>query len=73
MQMEKSRALNYNYSIMLDSKEFQKLLTKQGFKFMLSTKVTSATPKGSSVDVTVEDAKGGNAQKVRKENKIHVR
>ncbi|MGB1247533.1 MAG: dihydrolipoyl dehydrogenase [Chitinophagales bacterium] len=39
-------------------KELKKVLTKQGFKFMLSTKVTGATVKGKNVTVTAEDKKG---------------
>lgn len=46
------------------SKEAQKILTKQGIKFKLSTKVTSAKAGAKSVDLTLEDAKGGNAQNV---------
>lgn len=47
------------------AKEFQKTLEKQGFKFMLNTKVTAAVTKsGGGVEVTVEDAKGGNQQKL---------
>lgn len=41
------------------SKEAQKILTKQGIKFKLSTKVTSAKASAKSVDLTLEDAKGG--------------
>ncbi|MFN3828065.1 MAG: dihydrolipoyl dehydrogenase [Micavibrio sp.] len=46
------------------SKEGQKILTKQGIKFKLSTKVTSAKVGTKSVDLTLEDAKGGNEQKI---------
>jgi dihydrolipoamide dehydrogenase len=46
------------------SKEAQKILTKQGFTFKLSTKVTSAKAGAKSVELTLEDAKGGNAQKL---------
>eukprot|EP01116_Phalansterium_solitarium_P006148 TRINITY_DN18453_c0_g1_i1.p1 TRINITY_DN18453_c0_g1~~TRINITY_DN18453_c0_g1_i1.p1 ORF type:complete len:495 (-),score=110.21 TRINITY_DN18453_c0_g1_i1:138-1622(-) len=47
------------------AKEFQKLLTRQGLKFKLNTKVTSAVPRpGGGVDVTIEDAAGGNTQKL---------
>ncbi len=46
------------------SKEAQKILTKQGIKFKLSTKVTSAKASAKAVDLTLEDAKGGNAQNV---------
>lgn len=40
------------------SKTTQKVLTKQGLKFMLNTKVTQAMQTGSSIQVTVEDSKG---------------
>jgi dihydrolipoamide dehydrogenase len=47
------------------AREFQKILTKQGMKFQLNTKVTSATTRPDGrVDLTVEDAKGGNQQKI---------
>lgn len=39
------------------SKIFQKSLQKQGLKFMLETKVTSATKQGSSISVAVESVK----------------
>lgn len=46
-------------------KEFQKLLGRQGLKFMMQTKVTAATPKpNGGVDITIEDAAGGNARKL---------
>lgn len=45
--------------------EFQKTLTRQGMQFKLNTKVTSATVKPSGgVEYTIEDAQGGNAQKL---------
>jgi len=43
---------------------FQKILEKQVLKFLLNTKVTTAVVKGGSVDITIEDAKGGNVQKL---------
>ncbi len=46
------------------SKEAQKIMAKQGFKFKLSTKVTSAKAGSKSVELTLEDAKGGNEQKM---------
>lgn len=50
------------------AKEFQKILTKQGFKFKLNSKVTSATPKpNGGVTIVVEDAKGGNPQQLEAE------
>lgn len=39
------------------SKTLQKILTKQGLKFKLSTKVTSAARQGNDIVVSVEDAK----------------
>ncbi|MCM2343738.1 MAG: dihydrolipoyl dehydrogenase [Alphaproteobacteria bacterium] len=49
------------------SKEMQKILTKQGIKFKLATKVTAAKINGKAVDLTLEDAKGGNAQNLSAE------
>ena len=47
------------------AKEFHKILGKQGIKFLLSTKVTSAIARNNGgVDVVVEDAKGGNPRQV---------
>jgi dihydrolipoamide dehydrogenase len=43
---------------------FQKVLTKQGFKFKLGAKVTAAAVSGTGVTLTVEPAKGGAAEKV---------
>jgi len=42
------------------SKAFQKVLTKQGLKFKLDTKVTSAEKTSEGIRVNVEGAKGGN-------------
>jgi dihydrolipoamide dehydrogenase len=39
------------------SKNFQRILTKQGLKFKLGTKVTGARKEGGKVIVTVENAK----------------
>lgn len=39
------------------SKAFQRVLTKQGIKFKLGTKVTGATRQGDKVSVTVESVK----------------
>lgn len=39
------------------SKNFQKILAKQGLKFKLGTKVTGATKTGSGIKVSVEDVK----------------
>lgn len=41
------------------SKEFQKILTKQGMTFKLGMKVTGVEGSGEEVKVTVEPAKGG--------------
>lgn len=46
------------------SKEAKKILTKQGFAFKLDTKVTSAAVKGKGVELTLEPAKGGTAEKL---------
>jgi dihydrolipoamide dehydrogenase len=44
------------------SKTFQRILTKQGFTFHLSTKVTGVEKKGGALKVTVEPAAGGEKQ-----------
>ncbi|MGX1097457.1 dihydrolipoyl dehydrogenase [Amorphus sp. MBR-141] len=44
------------------SKQFQKILQKQGMTFKLSSKVTGVTPEGDALKVTVEPAKGGDAE-----------
>ncbi|NWY73606.1 DLDH protein, partial [Erithacus rubecula] len=45
------------------SKNFQRILQKQGFKFKLSTKVTGATKRpDGKIDVAVEAAAGGKAE-----------
>jgi pyruvate/2-oxoglutarate dehydrogenase complex dihydrolipoamide dehydrogenase (E3) component len=41
------------------AKQAQKILTKQGLKFKLNTKVTSGDPSGDGVKIEVEAAKGG--------------
>lgn len=41
------------------SKAFQRILTKQGLKFKLGTKVLSAERSGDTVQVEVENAKSG--------------
>jgi len=43
-------------------KQFQRALTKQGFKFKLNTKVVSAEPSPSGVTLTLEPAKGGSTE-----------
>ena len=47
------------------SKNFQKILTKQGLKFKLETKVTGAQKADGTIKVNVEAAKGGQAESVR--------
>ncbi|KAB0358610.1 hypothetical protein FD754_002766 [Muntiacus muntjak] len=45
------------------SKNFQRILQKQGFKFKLNTKVTGATKKSDGkIDVSIEAASGGKAE-----------
>ena len=46
------------------AKEFQKILTKQGFTFKLGAKVTSVDGSGKELKVTVEPAKGGAAETI---------
>lgn len=46
------------------AKQFQKILTKQGMKFKLGTKVMSAQRNGNSVRVGLEDAKSGAKEEV---------
>ena len=46
------------------SKQFQKLLTKQGLKFKLNTKVLSADKEGDKIIVQTEAAKGGKEESV---------
>ncbi|WP_297443493.1 FAD-dependent oxidoreductase, partial [Acidocella sp.] len=47
------------------SKSFQQILTKQGFTFKLGTKVTSAKVEGDEVALTLEPAKGGEAETLK--------
>jgi dihydrolipoamide dehydrogenase len=47
------------------AKMTQKLLTKQGMKFKLNTKVTAGDDSGESVKINVEAAKGGKEDVVR--------
>lgn len=44
------------------SKQFQRILGKQGLSFKLSTKVTGVDTSGKRLKVTVEPAKGGDAE-----------
>lgn len=46
-------------------KTFQKILTKQGFKFKLNTKVVSAEKQSGKVTLNVEGAKDGKKESVR--------
>ena len=46
------------------SKQFERILKKQGFEFRLSTKVTGAKMK-TGVRLTVEPAAGGNAETIK--------
>ena len=46
------------------AKAFERVLTKQGFKFKLGSKVTGATKTADGVVLTVEPAKGGAAETV---------
>ncbi|CAJ1370086.1 unnamed protein product [Effrenium voratum] len=46
------------------SKNFQRMLKKQGMTFKLSSKVTGVTKKGKGLSVSVEPAKGGDAQEI---------
>jgi dihydrolipoamide dehydrogenase len=49
------------------SKSFQRILTKQGMKFKLSTKVTGARREGGRIKVSVEDVKDpSKKEEVRK-------
>lgn len=47
------------------SKNFQKILTKQGLKFKLDTKVTGAQKADGTIKVNIEAAKGGQAESVK--------
>jgi dihydrolipoamide dehydrogenase len=46
------------------AKAFERILAKQGLRFLLSSKVTSAEIGKSGVTVTVEPAKGGEAEQI---------
>ncbi|MBV9044668.1 MAG: dihydrolipoyl dehydrogenase [Alphaproteobacteria bacterium] len=45
-------------------KNFQRILTKQGMKFQLSTKVVGVEKKGAALSVTVEPAAGGEKKTI---------
>jgi dihydrolipoamide dehydrogenase len=47
------------------SKQFQKILAKQGVEFKLSAKVTAVKPDAKSVSVSVEPAAGGKAETLK--------
>src|SRR6185437_2534660 len=44
------------------SKQMQRILQKQGMKFKLATKVTSAKASAKGVKLTLEPAKGGDSE-----------
>lgn len=46
------------------SKQFQKLLEKQGIRFRLATKVTKVTPSAKGATVTAEPVAGGKAEEL---------
>lgn len=46
------------------AKQAQKILTKQGIKFKLNTKVLSGDTSGENIKLEVEPAKGGNKETV---------
>jgi len=46
------------------SKAMQRILTKQGMKFKLNTKVVSGDVNGESIGVNIEAAKGGKEETV---------
>ena len=47
------------------SKNFKKILQKQGLKFRMDSKVTAAKKTKSGVEISVEPAKGGKAEKLQ--------
>lgn len=47
---------------LFNRKQFQKILTKQGLKFKLNTKVLSAEKNNGKISVKFEGAKGGNEE-----------
>ncbi len=44
------------------SKQFQRILRRQGFEFRLGTKVTEARKNGKGIELTLEPAAGGEAE-----------
>jgi dihydrolipoamide dehydrogenase len=47
------------------AKAFERILTRQGIKFRLGTKVTGARKGNDGVSLTVEPAKGGNSEEIK--------
>lgn len=56
----------HRFPDIVHSKTFQKILTKQGIKFKLNTKVLSADKIDGKVAIKTEAAKGGKEETVRK-------
>ena len=52
------------------SKTMQKILAKQGMKFKLGTKVTSAKNEGEQVVATLEPAAGGAPEKMQADDRV---
>jgi dihydrolipoamide dehydrogenase len=46
------------------AKNFQRILQKQGLKFKLDTKVTSATMEGDNIKVSIEGVKNQKKEEV---------
>lgn len=46
------------------SKQFQRMLKKQGMEFKLSSKVTGVSKKGKGLEVSIEPAAGGDAETI---------
>merc|ERR1712027_22840 len=46
------------------SKSFQRIMTKQGIKFKLNTKVTGAKKNGDKISVSVEGVKDGKTEEI---------
>jgi hypothetical protein len=55
-----------------NSKSFQKILQKQGFKFKLNTKVLGAEVEGDVVKLKVDAAKGGKEETVSFDYRIEL-
>ena len=47
------------------AKAFERILTRQGMKFRLGTKVTGARKGNDGVTLTIEPAKGGAAEELK--------